>query len=73
MKFDENGHRSEFEVQVSQLNIQGVVPVATWNIEGGVKPLAEIEIPAEDSTLMSLKNRTFIVLTSLVRFSETLH
>lgn len=66
VKFDENGHRTEFEVQVSQLNTQGVVPMATWSIETGVKSTSDNAVSAEDSTLMSLKNITFVVLTSLV-------
>lgn len=73
VKFDENGRRSEIEVQISELNTQGVVPVATWNIESGIKTIAE-NVPSapEDSSLVSLKNRTFIVLTSLVNINISL-
>lgn len=68
VKFDENGRRSEIEIQVSTLSSQGSTPIATWDNENGIK---HIESPApppgtEDSSISSLQNRTFIVLTALV-------
>lgn len=68
VKFDENGRRSEVEVQVSTLNSLGLTQIATWDTENGITKI-ESGIPApasEDSTVASLRNRTFIVLTALV-------
>lgn len=67
VQFDENGLRSEFEVQILTLNTLGLVPIATWTTEFGVKKLPDAApAAAEDPSAISLKNRTFIILTSLV-------
>lgn len=68
VKFDENGRRSEIEVQIYTLNTQGAVQIGTWDIEFGIRQIAGADAgPVErDSTVMSLRNRTFIVLTALV-------
>lgn len=75
VKFDENGRRSEIEIQVSTLSSQGSTPIATWDSENGIK---HIENPApppgtEDSSILSLQNRTFIVLTALVSKENILY
>lgn len=68
VKFDENGRRSEIEIQIFELNTQGPISIATWDTEYGVKKsTSSIVVPAEsDPELISLRNRTFIVLTALV-------
>lgn len=68
VKFDENGRRSEIEVQIYTLNTQGAVQIGTWDTEFGIRPIPGADAgPVEgDSTVMSLRNRTFIVLTALV-------
>lgn len=69
VQFDENGLRSEIEVHIYSLNTQGAVQTATWDSEFGIKHIPGTEAtPIEgDSAAMSLRNRTFIVLTALVR------
>lgn len=69
VKFNENGQRTEFEIQIFELNTQGPVIIATWNTGDGIKQSPSIRaIPVvADSAAMSLRNRTFIVLTALVR------
>lgn len=68
VKFDENGRRSEIEIQIFSLNTQGSTMIGTWDPEEGIKQVLTISpIPAEgDPAAMSLRNRTFIVLTALV-------
>lgn len=66
IKFDENGLRSDIEIQISTLQIQGIVPIAVWTTDFGIKHIVENAPPVEDPSAISLKNQTFIVLTSLV-------
>lgn len=71
VKFDEIGLRSDFEVQIFSLDTQGLVPTGSWSTENGITRLPDNSAPKEDASAISLKNRTFIVLTSLVcRFYE---
>lgn len=64
VKFDENGRRSEFEIQISALTTQGTVQISTWDPEYGIKsmPIPGITSSGGDA----LRNRTFIVLISIV-------
>lgn len=68
VKFDENGRRSEIEIQLFELNAQGSSLIGTWDPVDGLKQVLKIEpTPTEgDPAAQSLKNRTFIVLTALV-------
>lgn len=68
VKFDENGRRSEIEIQIFSLNTQGAVQVGTWDTEYGIRhaPGGGESLPEGDSAAMSLRNRTFITLTALV-------
>ena len=68
VKFDENGRRSEIEIQLFELNSQGSSLIGTWSPDEGIKQvLATSTVPIEgDAVVNSLKNRTFIVLTALV-------
>ncbi|XP_031634001.1 glutamate receptor ionotropic, kainate 2-like isoform X2 [Contarinia nasturtii] len=66
VKFDENGRRSEFELQIFQLTTQGPIMIATWSSDDGIKQMgSSTPETVGDSTAMSLRNRTFIVLTAL--------
>lgn len=68
VKFDENGRRSEIEIQLFDLNSQGSSLIGTWSPDEGIKQvLGASTMPIEgDAVVNSLKNRTFIVLTALV-------
>lgn len=67
VKFDENGRRSEIEIQVSSLTSQGLITIATWNPENDI---IKVDVPPSppiaDNVGLSLRNRTFIVLIALV-------
>lgn len=73
VKFDENGRRSEIELQLFELNNQGPISIATWDTEYGIKSTKSSDAPPAESdpALMSLRNRTFIVLTALVNFPQS--
>lgn len=66
--FDESGRRSEIEVQIFNLNTAGATLIATWDTENGINniPITGANLVDGDSAAMSLRNRTFIVLTALV-------
>lgn len=64
--FDTKGHRSNFEVEVIELATDGIRKIGTWNTTDGLF-LARAH-PIIDDSVLSLKNKTFIVLTALVSF-----
>lgn len=64
VQFDENGRRSEIDIQISSLTTQGPIQIATWNTELGVKSIPVAGITTTGSDV--LRNRTFIVLISMV-------
>lgn len=64
--FDQKGHRSLFHVEVLELASDGLNKIGTWNTSDGLD--LERAHPVVDESVLSLKNKTFIVLTALVRF-----
>lgn len=64
VKFDENGRRSEIEVQISALTPQGSIQIATWDTEYGIKSFSVPGVTTSGGDV--LRNRTFIVLISEV-------
>lgn len=63
--FDQKGHRSDFHLEIIELTYDGVHTIGTWNTSDGLF-LARSHVAVEESAL-SLRNKTFIVLTALVR------
>lgn len=65
VKFDVNGRRSEINIQISALTTEGSVQIATWDSDYGIKssPIPGVTTSGADV----LRNRTFIVLISIVR------
>lgn len=62
--FDQKGHRSNFQVEVIELATDGIRKIGTWNTTDGLY-LARAH-PVIDESVLSLKNKTFVVLTALV-------
>lgn len=62
--FDQKGHRSQFVLEIIELTFDGLHTVGTWSDEDGLD-LARSHVDGEQSSL-SLRNKTFIVLTALV-------
>jgi glutamate receptor, ionotropic, invertebrate len=63
--FDQKGHRSNFQVEVIELATDGIRKIGTWNTTDGLY-LARAH-PTVDESVLSLRNKTFVVLTALVR------
>lgn len=65
MKFDVSGKRTEIIVQISSLTTEGSIQIATWDVDFGIKatPIAG----ATSTGTENMRNRTFIVLISIVR------
>ncbi|KAJ8723326.1 hypothetical protein PYW08_003238 [Mythimna loreyi] len=65
IKFDEDGFRSELEIDVLEIRTYGLDKVGTWTLEDGfVETKVEIP-PAEQEGSESMKGKHFIVLTAL--------
>lgn len=62
--FDQKGHRSNFQVEVIELATDGIRKIGTWNTTDGLY-LARAH-PIIDDSVLSLRNKTFVVLTALV-------
>lgn len=68
IKFDNQGYRTNFAVDVVELTSSGIAKVGTWNSSEGLKIVRKHEetIVIDDG---SLKNKTFVVMTALVQLS----
>lgn len=66
IKFDNEGFRKDFLLDVIELGSAGLVKIGTWNSTEGLNITREIEptsLPADEK---NLQNKTFIVLTAIV-------
>lgn len=65
IKFDTEGFRTDFGLDILELDTHGLIKVGTWEAADGVSTTRE---PTIDPIIGdgSFKNKTFIVLTSLV-------
>jgi len=63
IKFDENGLRSQFNLQVIEMQAEGLVPVGTWNSLDGANFTRQH--PGSDSQSDSLFNKTLVVSSIL--------
>lgn len=62
--FDTKGHRGNFQVEVIELATDGIRKIGTWNTTDGLF-LARAQ-PIIDQSVLTLRNKTFVVLTALV-------
>lgn len=65
IKFDNQGYRTVFAVDIVELTSAGVTKIGTWNSTDGLSVTRIIENTVAIET-GSLRNKTFIVLTTLV-------
>ncbi|XP_013138195.1 PREDICTED: glutamate receptor ionotropic, kainate 2-like [Papilio polytes] len=65
IKFDEDGLRSEFEVDVLEVMSHGLEKVGTWNTEDGYEDSRTMIPPVEEERSDSMKGKHFIILTAL--------
>lgn len=68
IRFDQKGHRSQFHLEIIELTFDGIHTIGTWSTSDGLD-LARSHVDIVQSAL-SLRNKTFIVLTALVSSSE---
>lgn len=69
IKFDHKGHRTDFFLDIIELGPAGLEKVGIWNSTEGLasaRAAAPFDLSGDDG---SLRNRSFIVITALVRFS----
>lgn len=66
IKFDEEGYRTDFSVELIQLFDDGLQVIGSWNTSSRLQMLPQPPeaVLLDDSQLV---NRTFVVLTTLVR------
>ena len=65
IKFDSNGFRSSFDLEIVELKKEGLVKVGTWDSLGGANITRNFtKLRTEISE--SLQNRTLVVSTILV-------
>lgn len=67
MKLDTNGNRTEFMLDLIELQSDGIKKFGTWNSTSGVNLTRTFDVAAAAQNDGTLQNRTFIVLTALVR------
>lgn len=67
IKFDHEGFRSDFKLDIIELTSEGLIKKGTWNTTEGVNFTQTIETEDEANSKMDLRNVTFIVMISMVR------
>ncbi|XP_045498949.1 glutamate receptor ionotropic, kainate 2-like [Colias croceus] len=65
IKFDEDGFRSEFEVDVLEVMAHGFEKIGTWSMEDGFTEMRKIVPAVEQEGSEYMKGKHFIVLTAL--------
>lgn len=68
IKFDHEGFRSNFELDIVELTPEGLTKKGVWNTTIGANLTHLIETEDEANAKMDLRNVTFIVMISLVSF-----
>lgn len=63
VKFDNRGYRTNFNIDVIELTSSGVVKVGTWDTTRGLNITRP---PVVEDLSGSLKNKTFIVIITVV-------
>ncbi|XP_046673759.1 glutamate receptor ionotropic, kainate 2-like [Homalodisca vitripennis] len=66
IKFDHEGFRSDFKLDIIELTSEGIVKKGTWNASEGVNFTQTVEAEDEANLKLDLKNVTFVVMISLV-------
>lgn len=68
IKFDNQGFRSSFSLDIIELGREGLRKIGTWNSTEGVN-LTRTYGEVYTQIVESLHNKTFLVTTILVRFA----
>ncbi|XP_053605086.1 uncharacterized protein LOC128672163 [Plodia interpunctella] len=65
VRFDEEGFRSNFEIDIIELQTHGFENVATWSTEDGYEDTRIVIPPVELAGSDSMKGKHFVILTAL--------
>ncbi|XP_041979927.1 glutamate receptor ionotropic, kainate 3-like isoform X2 [Aricia agestis] len=65
INFDEDGFRSEFEVEILEVMAHGLEKVGTWTLEDGYMVSRKVVPPVEEEGSTSMKGKHFLILTAL--------
>ncbi|XP_030025495.2 glutamate receptor ionotropic, kainate 3 isoform X3 [Manduca sexta] len=65
IKFDEDGFRSDFEVDILEVMAHGFEKVGTWSLEDGYTETRTVIPPTEQEGSDSMKGKHFLILTAL--------
>ncbi|CAH2982565.1 unnamed protein product [Chilo suppressalis] len=65
VKFDEDGFRTDFEIDVLEVMAHGFEKVGTWTAEDGYTEARTFVPPAEQEGSESMRGKHFLVLTAL--------
>lgn len=69
IKFDHQGHRTDFIADIIELGAAGIERVGSWNATEGLNISRRQDVKLSNIDDGSLKNRSFIVLHALVCIS----
>lgn len=67
IKFDTAGYRSDFELEIIDVGVEGVAKIGIYNTKSGMEWIPKPQSTVAESQL-SLRNTTFRVLIALVQF-----
>jgi glutamate receptor, ionotropic, invertebrate len=71
-RFDNEGFRSNLVLDIIELTYDGLMSIGTWNSSDGVN-LTRIHQASIQEGIESLQNKTFVVMTALVRSKYSQH
>lgn len=66
IKFDYEGLRTEFVLEIVELTVSGMQKIGTWNSEDGItidRPSAPVSLEPDQRSLV---NKSFVVITAIV-------
>lgn len=66
IKFDYEGLRSEFNLDVVELTVSGVQKIGSWTPEEGVTIDRPAPVVSGEQDMRSLVNKSFVVITAIV-------
>lgn len=69
VKFDHEGFRTDFKLDILELTAEGLMKKGTWNLTEGVNFTQTYEMEEPVGPSNDLRNVTFVVMISLVSFN----
>lgn len=72
IKFDHEGFRSDFELDIIELTTEGIVKKGIWNTTLGANLTHAIDAEDETTVTGDLRNMTFTVMISLVMYENSM-